>query len=162
AGPSSIDTSYGNVSIDLGCEDQGALGTIRMNSGGSLTTRRGIAIGRNGIFRVRGSGTSVGIGSVGNGDGFWLQKEGGILCVNIDDDDTGVTPIFIDEVDTSNGSAGDVVFENGALLYVDFSDASNLGTYTVMEWEGSVTDNGLEFHPDVNTDVWSFEIDPTD
>ncbi len=165
AGTSSIDTSYGDgrVSIDLGADDEGALGTIRMDSGGSLTTRRGIAIGRNGIFRVRGSDTTeIGIGSVGNGDGFWLQKQGGILCVNIDDDDTGVTPIFVDEVDTSNGSAGNVVFENGALLYVDFSDASNPGTFTVMEWEGSVTNHGLALHPDVNTDVWSFEIDTTD
>ena len=163
AGTSSIDTSYGPVSIDLGADDEGALGTIRMDSGGSLTTRKGIAIGRNGIFRIRGSDTNeIGIGSHGTGDGFWLQKEGGILCVNIDDDDTGVTPIFIDEVDTSNGSAGNVVFENGALLYVDFSDASRTGTFTVMEWEGSVTNHGLAFHPDVNTDVWSFEIDTTD
>ena len=163
AGTSSIDTSKGPVSIDLGADDEGALGTIRMDSGGSLTTRTGIVIGGNGIFRIRGSDTNeIGIGSHGTLDGFWLQKEGGILCVNIDDDDTGVTPIFIDEVDTSNGSAGNVVFENGALLYVDFSDASRTGTFTVMEWEGSVTNHGLAFHPDVNTDVWSFEIDTTD
>ncbi len=162
AGNSSIDTNYGPVSIDLGDDDEGALGEIRI-VGGSLTTRTGIVIGGNGIFRVRNSGpTEIGIGSHGTLDGFWLQKEGGILCVNIDDTATGITPIFIDEVDTSNGSAGDVVFADGALLYVDFKEASNLGTFTVMEWEGSVTDNGLAFHPDVNTDVWSFEIDTAD
>ena len=39
-------------------------------------------------------------------------------------------------------------------------ERANPGTYTIMEWDGTVTNpQGLAFHQDVDTDVWSFNVD---
>jgi len=147
-----------NASLHI---DYGGTGNFEI-SGGSLITRTGVRIGDQGTFSVVGHGASrIGIGSSGALDGEWFQDTGGTLKVRVNATTTGITPIFIDEVDTSNGSAGNVTFENGALLDVDFTGAFvNGGTFTVMEWEGSVTNNGLAFAPSVDTSVWSFNVDP--
>ena len=77
----------------------------------------------------------------------------------IDDTATGVAKIVVDETDGTSYN-GDVTFENGALLAPSFWGKGTPGTYTVMEWDGSVTNpQGLEFHEDVDTDVWSFNVD---
>ncbi|MGJ8653633.1 MAG: carbohydrate-binding protein [Opitutaceae bacterium] len=138
-------------------------GTFRISSG-SFSTRGGVQLGSTaggtGRFEVIGSHSgSIGIGSHGSVDGVWTQNAGSILSVRIDKTTQGVTPIFIDDYD-DNGVGGDVVFESGALLDVDFTAAMlNGGTYTVMEWEGNVTDNGLQLAPSVDTNIWSFQVD---
>ena len=141
--------------------DYGGVGNFEI-SGGSLITRTGVRVGDQGTFSVIGHGADrIGIGSSGALDGEWYQETGGTLKIRVNATATGVTPIFIDEVDSSDGSAGNVTFESGALLDVDFTGAFvNGGTFTVMEWEGSLTDNGLAFAPSVDTSVWSFNIDP--
>ncbi|MCH6255194.1 thrombospondin type 3 repeat-containing protein [Puniceicoccaceae bacterium K14] len=157
AGNSSIDTSAGTVSLDLGA---GGTGLFNLK-GGAFRTRVGVAIGSTGIFNVQGTGaTSIGIGSQNSGDGFWLQSAGGVLKASIDTTATGVTPVFIDDVgDDGAGTQGNVVFADGALLSVDFITTENPGTFVVMEWEGTVTNNGLAFAPEVDTSIWSFSID---
>jgi hypothetical protein len=95
----------------------------------------------NGVFKVVGTGASaIGIGSNGSLDGSWTQAGGGILRTGLDA--TGITSIFIDEVDGDAGSGrnGDAIFDAGSILapYDAGGAASNLWT-TVMTWEGTLT-----------------------
>ncbi|MGD9419787.1 MAG: InlB B-repeat-containing protein, partial [Verrucomicrobiota bacterium JB025] len=139
-------------------------GTFRISSG-NFTTRAGVCLGSSaggiGRFEVIGSHPgSIGIGSNGSLDGIWTQNAGSTLSVRIDKTSSGVTPIFIDDVGQDGGGNGDVIFENGALLDVGFTGAFlNGGTFTIMEWEGDVTDNGLQLAPSVDTNLWSFNVD---
>ncbi|MGD9417336.1 MAG: autotransporter-associated beta strand repeat-containing protein [Verrucomicrobiota bacterium JB025] len=142
--------------------DHGGTGLFEI-SGGSLITRSGVEVGPSGTFSVIGNAPEfIHVGSTNNIDGEWHQSSGGTLKARISPTPAGITPIFIDEVDTTDGSAGNVTFENGALLDVGFTgNFTNGGTFTVMEWEGSVTDNGLALAPGVDTGIWSFDIDET-
>ncbi|MGJ8724274.1 MAG: LamG-like jellyroll fold domain-containing protein [Roseibacillus sp.] len=140
-------------------------GTFQMSSG-SFETRAGVYLGSTaggiGRFEVIGSHPGfIGIGSGGNNlDGIWTQNSGSTLSVRIDKTSEGVTPIFIDDRGQNGGGNGDVIFENGSLLEVDFTGAFlNGGTFTVMEWEGDVIANGLQFAPSVDTNIWSFQVD---
>ncbi|MDF7807760.1 hypothetical protein P4E94_09950 [Pontiellaceae bacterium B12219] len=127
--------------------------------GGSVVTRSGVVIGPKGTFSVQGSvAETIGIGSDKSVDGHWIQQTGGTLQVAIDETARGVSKILIDYVD-GTGSNGDVIFEEGALLDVSFLGEKKRGVYVVMEWEGTVTDKGLQFAPGVNTNEWDFEID---
>ena len=72
-------------------------------------------------------------------------------------DEGGITRIFIDYVDGA-GNQGNVVFEKGALLEVAFLGSPKSGSWDVMHWEGTLTDNGLTFAPAVNDGIWSFEF----
>ena len=168
AGELTISRGNNGNALFLGTDATGT-GTFRISSG-SFTTRTGVLLGSSaggvGRFEVIGSYPSeIGIGSSGSADGLWTQNAGSTLSVRIDKTPQGVTPIFIDDVTAVGGGAesnlgGDVIFENGALLEVDFTgEFVNGGTFTVMEWEGDVTDNGLQFAPSVNTDLWSFRVD---
>ena len=126
-------------------------------SGGTLLTRVGVGVGAGGTFSVVGSAArQIGIGSHSKNDGDWFQQAGGTLKVAIDTTPTGVTPILIDDVD--DDGQGDVIFEKGALLDVGFLGEENLGTFTVMNWDGTVTDHGLRFAPGVDTALWSFSV----
>ncbi|MGJ8641240.1 MAG: LamG-like jellyroll fold domain-containing protein [Opitutaceae bacterium] len=151
----------GGNSLFLGQSGSGN-GTFRISSG-TLTTRAGVQLGSTsggiGQFEVIGSYPSlIGIGSDGSLDGRWTQNTGSTLSIRIDKTAQGITPIFVD--DEGNNGGGDVVFENGALLDVDFTSTFlNGGTFTVMEWEGTVTDNGLQFASTVDTNIWSFNVD---
>ena len=139
-------------------------GTFRISSG-SFETRAGVYLGSSaggvGRFEVIGSHPdSIAIGSNGSLDGIWTQNTGSTLSVRIDKTPQGVTPIFIDDVGQNGGGDGDVIFESGALLDVDFTGSFlNGGTFTVMEWEGDVTDNGLQLAPSVDSNIWSFQVD---
>ncbi len=132
-------------------------------SGGSFNTRGGVKIASGSTFAVSGSAAStLGIGSQGTSvDGRWVHEAGGILRVEVDATPVGVSKIYVDEVDGTVGTSwdGNVTFEAGALLDVSFLATTNPGTFTVMEWVGDVTDNGLAFASSVDTNVWSFEVD---
>lgn len=140
----------------------GGTGTLEISSG-SLRTRRGVKLGHEseagtGTFTVLGSASSeIGIGSHGTGDGSWTQHADSTLKVGIDSQ--GVTKIFIDDVEGTNGTYA--TFESGALLDVDYYDTGESGgTWIVMEVEnGDITDNGLAFAPGVDTSIWSFSVD---
>jgi hypothetical protein len=162
-----ISRERGGNSLSLGTDDTATevngAGTFEI-SGGSFTTRAGVQLGSSdgsgvGTFRVQGSGaTLIGIGSSGSLDGSWTQRSNSVLSVRVDTTTAGLTPIFIDEVGDDGG--GNVTFEEGALLDVGFSGAfTNGGTFTVMTWEGDLTDNGLQFAPGVDTGIWSFNLD---
>ncbi|MDF7826978.1 carbohydrate-binding protein, partial [Pontiellaceae bacterium B12227] len=139
------------------------LGTLSITAG-FLTTRGGVYLGSTaggiGIFEVQGSDSAeIGIGSYATIDGSWTQHAGSVLRVKIDRTSQGVTPILIDDPE-NDGTGGDVLFENGALLDVDFlANFVNGGTFTVMEWDGILTDNGLQFASSVDTNIWSFNVD---
>ena len=91
-------------------------------------------------FEVIGSHPGfIGIGSLGSLDGIWTQNAGSTLSARIDKTPQGITPILGDDRGQTGGGDGDVIFQNGALLDVDFTGAFlNGGTFTVMEWEGDV------------------------
>jgi hypothetical protein len=145
-----------SASIEVG---EGASAGLFKVYGGSVLSRSGVVIGPKGIFSVQGSAAeTIGIGSDKSVDGHWIQQSGSTLQVAIDETALGVTKIFIDYVD-GTGSNGDVIFEEGALLDVSFLGAATRGVYVVMEWEGTVTDKGLKFAPDVDTGKWNFVID---
>jgi autotransporter-associated beta strand protein len=136
--------------------ESGSTGSMTI-SGGSFNTDGTARIYNDGTFAVVGSAaTSIGIGTTGSTDGSWTQDSGSLLSVTVDQTTTGVTPIFIKD----NGGGGNVTFENGSQLAVDFTGAfTNGGTFTVMEWEGALTDNGLAFASGVDTSIWSFNLD---
>lgn len=156
----------GGHSLYLGTDDTQAVGggdgTFEI-SGGLLKTRTGVCLGSAdgtgvGTFSVLGSGASrIGIGSQSNGDGAWTQHAGSVLRVGVDVH--GTTKITVDDAEGGDGTF--VVFENGALLDVDYYDGGHGGgTWTIMEVEnGTITDNGLAFAPGVDTATWSFAID---
>jgi len=165
SGSLTIIRALANNSLYLGTDDSknsSGNGTFIISSG-QLATRSGVYLGSSsggiGRFEVIGSHPSfIGIGSDSSLDGTWTQNTGSTLSVRIDKTLQGITPIFVDEVGGNGG--GDVIFESGALLDVDFTaEFLNGGTFTVMEWEGDVTDNGLQFAPSVDTNIWSFNID---
>lgn len=166
-GSLSIARDSNSISLSLGTDiSQSSIGDgTFIISSGTLETRAGVTLGSStggiGRFEVIGSHpSSIGIGSNGTLDGLWTQNAGSTLSIRIDKTAQGVTPIFVDDVGQTDGGDGDVIFENGALLEVDFTTGFiNGGTFTVMEWEGDVTDNGLQFAPAVDTNVWSFQVD---
>jgi len=132
-------------------------------SAGRIKTRAGIYLGSNeggkGTFEVIGSHSiGIDVGSLGSLSGGWIQNNGSVLKVRIDKTKQGITPIFIDNVEKYRG--GNVLFKKGAILDVDFTTSLlNGGTFTVMEWEGQATDQGLEFASSVDTNIWSFKVD---
>ena len=132
-------------------------------SGGSFTTRTALQIDSGGSFTVSGSGaTTIGIGSENTLDGGWIQNSGGTLRGLVDTG--GVTKILVDDIAASTGGNnknGDVTFAAGSLLDVGFVGTGVAGTWVLMQWEGSLTNNGLGFAPGVNTSIWSFAIDET-
>jgi hypothetical protein len=155
-----LNVSGGSFVIGRGSMNVGNLGTGEVNiTGGSFLTRADLSVNSLSTFHVAGTGaTQIGIGSRSSLDGAWTQS--GLLSIGIDETATGVTQILVDDVDDDGlGAQGNVTFESGSLLNVDFLGAENLGTFTVMEWEGTVTDNGLAFSSAVDTDIWSFNID---
>lgn len=125
-------------------------------SGGALETSIGVDIMGTGTFSVQGSSAaSINVGSQGPGTAYWNQRSGGTLDIMIDSG--GVTPIVIDDYD--DGGNADVTFAYASILDVSFADGfSESNTWTVMTWEGAMTDLGLQFGAEVDTDVWSFAI----
>lgn len=129
-------------------------------SNGTLMTRQGVILGRSeghGVFQVIGSkADAIAIGSLGNKDGEWFQSSGSMLDVRIDDG--GITPIQINEADSDGSDGANVTFCAGSLLNVEFLGESQTGFWDVMTWKGDLNDEGLQFAPTVDSDVWSFEF----
>ena len=165
----SLTQETGSFSLLLGTDASltgAGNGTFRVSSG-SFDARAGAYLGSNlggvGRFEVIGSHPrTIAVRSIGSVVPAWTQNPGSTFSVSIDKTPQGVTPVSVNGGLNALGltSGGDVLFENGALLEVDFTAAFvNGGTFTVMEWEGEVTDNGLQLAPSVDTDIWSFEVD---
>ncbi|MCM2375278.1 LamG domain-containing protein [Aporhodopirellula aestuarii] len=144
-------------SLSIG--DNGGEGVFVI-SDGSIVTRQGVVLGRRGgkgAFRVLGSkADAISIGSFGAGDGEWYQGSGCTLDARIDDG--GVTPIQVDEADGDGSEGANVTFCPGSLLDVGFLGESQSGSWDVMTWKGTLSDEGLQFAPTVDTEVWSFEF----
>ncbi|MCH6259424.1 hypothetical protein MLD52_22910, partial [Puniceicoccaceae bacterium K14] len=163
----------------LGGNDGGAGGNGTFEiSGGSLTTRAGVElVSGEAVFSVVGSAaTSISIGGHDRAptpaipatdtepavdevvfpavDGAWLQQAGSTLMVTVDDG--GLTPIVIEDADAS-GDGANIEFADGAILLPSFAGDAVEGTWTVMEFTGTVTDNGLALAD--GSDGWSFAID---
>lgn len=134
--------------------DEGS-GTLQI-SGGSYFSRAGVVLGGNGVFDVIGTGPdSIGIGSYNSVDGKWTQEGRGLLRFGIESE--GATSIFVDDVDDNGG--GDVIFDSGAVLEpYDLGDALEDTWYTVMTWDGTLTDNGLLLSDDAVDAGWEFQF----
>ena len=148
------------VSLHLGGLSSGN-GSLTI-SGGSFATRTTVQLGSGtstgvGTFSVLGSQASIGIGTAGSGlDGKWFQSAGSSLVLRFDVG--GTSPIFIK--DQTGANATIARFESGSILDVDHLVGDGGGSWTVMEVEnGEIDDQGLEFAPGVDTDVWSFAVD---
>lgn len=138
----------------------GGNGTFKI-AGGELQTRTGIYVYNGGNFIVDGSGADyISLGSNGTVDGFWNQANGSKLSFNMDI--WGATPIDVEYVD-GGGTGGSVTFANGALLDIQFKSGVNIsGSWDVMTWDGTLTDNGLAFASTVDQSRWSFSFVDTD
>lgn len=146
----------GGVSLSVGTGGDGTL-TI---SAGSFLSRAGVTVAASGTFEVAGSGVDeIGVGSYSTLDGSWLQDAGGTLKIGIDAG--GVTPIAVVDYD-DDGTGGDVTFESGALLEVEFLDDVENGVWDVMEWDGALTNHGLAFASGMDEEVWSMSWVDTD
>ena len=136
--------------------DSGGTGTVSI-SGGTFRTRAGLVLGNSGtgIFDVQGSGASkIGIGYYNSVAGLWTQNPGSTLKSGIDSG--GITPV---EVVEYNSDGGSVTFNNGALLEPYFvGDYVETNAWTVMTWDGSVTDNGLQLSTNITDYRWDFYI----
>lgn len=155
-------STYGRPSLDLGDDDGGTdplvnstTGIFRI-SGGTFRTRTHVALGRYAIFDVQGSSASdISIGSQGSGDGAWLQYEGATLRAGVDTG--GITPIFIDDVD--DDGQGDVKFYPGTFLDpYDAGGALENIWHTVMEWDGTLVENGLALTQTAINDGWEMQV----
>ena len=150
--------TLGRGGLELGNPNGSGDGTLNI-TGGSFTTRNDAEIFGSGVFHVAGTGAAtIGIGSNGSTDGRWVQSTGGIFRPGIDA--TGVTVTFIDDAgDDGAGAQGNVTFESGAILdpYDLGGAAPNVWT-TVMEWEGTLTDNGLALSNDALAAGWEKQI----
>ena len=130
---------------------------FEMNDG-EFITRTGVNLNSGGEFKVNSSNPHyIEIGLAGSVDGFWNQASNSKITFNVDE--WGVTPININYIDGA-GQLGNVNFASGSEINVGFDDDITplSGTWTVMTWDGTVTDNGLSFSDDVDTSIWSFEI----
>jgi hypothetical protein len=136
-------------------------------SGGSLSTRGGVLVGRSGgasSFCVEGSEASlIEIGKEDNSvDGAWVQYATGTLEVLLDEN--GVTPILVrDSTNNVHANGGDVYFKAGSLLNVGWVDGvEKYGVFDVMTWDGELVEADLAFDPSVDTNVWDFMFVDTD
>lgn len=155
-------TAYGRPSFELGDDDgdtdpENTTTGIFNISGGEFLTRAHIAIGKYGTIDVQGSAaTQIGIGSQNSLDGGWFQYAGGTLRAGVDGG--GITPILIDDVD--DDGQGDVRFEAGTFLDpYDMGDALQNVWHTVMEWDGTLLENGLALTPTALSEGWEMQVD---
>jgi hypothetical protein len=146
--------SGGELDNQRGTFEVDGSGSSMNISGGILKTRFIATIKDNGTFRVEGTGaSSIRIGGSAAGNGTWIQNTGGLLDILIDETATGVTKTEV------VGADGDVTFDTGSFLNVDFAGAANPGTFVVMEWDGDVLANNLVFAPGVDENIWSMNVD---
>ncbi|WP_372808041.1 hypothetical protein [Pontiella sp.] len=161
-----ISRQYADLSLQVGV-NSGSTGTVTV-AGGRIYTRGGVQLGASGgaatgIFSVEGSdATAIGIGTQNDAtDGRWLQYSGSILKARIDDTETGITPIVIEEMDGIPGTGfdGDVYFYDGALLDLGWMPGvTNYGSFKVMEWEGQLQINELALAAGVDSSIWSVSV----
>ncbi len=146
----------GRGNLVLGNANGAGVGTANI-TGGVFLTRGGAIINAGSTFAVVGTGSSqVGIGSQGTVDGFWTQS--GTLSAQVDSA-TGITPIFVDDIDEDGGVTG--TFEAGSILDLSFvnSPPAATTTYTLLELEGAdIVDNGLALSA-TTAAAWSFAVD---
>ena len=157
SGVSFLEKGRRGMSLEIGVS--GSQGHVLV-TGGTLITRSSLAVGPGGVFEVAGSGTtSIGIGSHHTNDGAYYQSSGGVLRVGLDA--SGVTPVFVDEVDgdPAKGGNGDVTFDSGAVL--EPYDAGGAAAYqwtTVMHWEGELNDQGLALSSGSASAGWEMRV----
>lgn len=146
----------GRGGLELGLGD--GAGTVII-TGGAFTTRNTATVGVGGTFDVVGSAASqIGIGSAGaNVDGSWTQSGGGVLRSGLDAG--GVTPILVDDRDDPVEVGGNVTFESGSVLEPYDAGGANNAWTTVMAWEGTLTDNGLELSAAADSAGWEMRFE---
>ncbi len=144
----------GRGGLELGATNGTGNGTLNI-FGGSFTTRNDAEIFGGGTFHVAGSSAAtIGIGSNGTADGRWVQSTGGTLRLGLDAG--GTTTILIDQVDSGGGNA---TFElNSILDPYDLGGAVPNVWETVLEWEGTLTDNGLVLSTDALAAGWEKQV----
>lgn len=122
---------------------------------GDLTIGGGGVVGDTGVGMLVLDGSRTGAGTDLDVRGDFSQKNSGTLKGIID---TAAIAAASDMrlVDVT----GNVTFADGAKLLPEFDSGATptAGTWTLMTWDGSVTDNGLVLDPSTAAD-WSFDVD---
>ncbi|VGO11743.1 Arabinoxylan arabinofuranohydrolase [Pontiella desulfatans] len=163
-GGNSLIGGYGGIfsrghSVTIGGNNSntGVTGLMEI-SGGSLNTRVGMAVGKNGTFSIVGSGASaIRLGGSGDDTGWFALSADGLLKASVDAG--GITKIFVEDKDNTSTLIPMAELQAGSLLEVTNTTAYG-GTWTLLEVEnGGITNNGLAFAPGVDTNVWSFAVD---
>lgn len=155
--------SGGSVNINRGGVDIGRDGgSGLMNvTGGTLKLRNGVnLLSSDSTFRVGGSGAKViHLNYWNDQSSGWKQPEG---TLKADIGEGGLSTIEVSA--GSDGKGGNVTFGPEARLDVGFMKGSSerAGCWEVMRWEGELTDRGLSFAADVDTDRWRFRFKDTD
>lgn len=152
---------FGRAGVTVGSAS-GSTGSITV-TGGTLTTRSSMALSATGSFSVVGSNASlIDLGGANtDGNGSWSQAAGSILSMMVD---TSVTKIDIS--DGTNAGTPDATFAAGSILDLGFVGAFADGSWTLMEVENGIIDNGVSNNNLVldAADIaagWSYTVDNT-
>ncbi|GEM_PF-2803391 len=179
AGTGSINQTDGDITLSdhlrLGSENN-ATGSYTI-SGGSLSIPStghhlyaGSKAGVNSTIHIRGDATVTiggdihlhenetagdvrfivegGLATIQVGNRY-LQRYDSVLEARLDA--TGLSTIV---------SLGNADFREDSILDVKALPGAQPGTYTLMTWQGSLVNSSLRFADTVNTDLWSFNLDP--
>ena len=140
-------TAINGVQTSLQLGNGGGVGAMNITSG-MVSARAGILLaGAQAVFSMVSTNIQDNapvIISGKSGEGYWYQAAGSKLMATVRaDHDAGLPTIEILKQDGTD-SGGDVYFEQGAKLDFHFPTGW-YGVWTVMKWDGELTNQGLQF-----------------
>ncbi len=144
--------------VMLGTDASSIGNSLRLSDAADFATSSTLTVGSNGVGKVILDGSRTGNGAdLATGGNFSLGA--GSAVAGIIDLAAIATPDAMRLIDVT----GNVSFANGSLLLPEFdlSASPTAGTWTLMTWTGSATNNGLSLDPATATG-WSFNLDEID
>ncbi len=151
----------GNLSIGSQVD---TTGTFRLSGDARLSVDGTLSVGSTSTARTAGNGTLIIDGATTSG--FLLAQDFELNnSTALGDPPPSVLEVQIDALAAADPSGlllmnivGDVLFDDGTYLMPVFNGTAPVdGSWTVMTWDGSVTDLGLELHPDTEAG-WAFTV----
>lgn len=139
-------------------------GTFRLSGDGRLSVDGTISVGSTSTDRTAGNGTFIIDGATTSG--FLLAQDFELNnSTALGDPPPSVLEVQIDALAAADPSdlllmniVGNVSFDDGTYIMPVFNGTAPVdGNWTVMTWGSSVTDLGLELHPDTAAG-WSFTV----
>jgi len=138
-------------------------GTITLSDAANFTSGT-LTVGINaapntGVGTVVLDGSKTGAGTNMTVNGNFLLNTANSTLKGVIDSDAIATATAMRKVEVT----GNVTFAAGSLLLPVFDSLATptAGTWTLMSWTGTLTNNGLAFDSSVDTSKWSFLADAT-